>query len=66
MVKNKVNGLITNSKSDQTKEVARLVTEVFTDDALLRSIKEGALEESNSRWDENWMQTFSSIFENKS
>lgn len=66
LVKNKVNGLITNSKSDQTKEVARLVTEVFTDDALLRSIKEGALEESNSRWDENWMQTFSSIFENKS
>lgn len=58
LVKDGVNGLITKNKSDslvkESDELYRLITLAFTDADLLQTIKAGAMNESNLRWDENW------------
>ncbi|EMG47084.1 ALG1 Chitobiosyldiphosphodolichol beta-mannosyltransferase [Candida maltosa Xu316] len=66
LVKDGVNGLITSKKGKPSEEVCRLITKAFTDEKnTLSTIKEGALKESQSRWDENWFQVLGDRFEVK-
>lgn len=67
LVKDGVNGLITKDKSQtkESKQVCHLINEVFTDEKLLSTIKNGAMEESKLRWDENWFSVLGSKFDTK-
>ncbi|RCK56100.1 Chitobiosyldiphosphodolichol beta-mannosyltransferase [Candida viswanathii] len=67
LVQDGVNGLITDNKAGdaESKLVCRLISEVFTDDKLLATLKEGAMKESELRWDENWFNVLGSKFEVK-
>ncbi|KAI3405549.2 ALG1 [Candida oxycetoniae] len=62
LVKDGENGLVAeNSTSD---EVCSLLTQAFTDDKLLKHLKMGAIDESKSRWNENWIRVLQPKFEN--
>lgn len=67
LVKNGINGLITDSDKDssvsESQEIYRLLTQVFTEEGLLNKLKQGALKESNLRWDENWTNKIGKKFE---
>ncbi|KAK6455090.1 beta-mannosyltransferase [Scheffersomyces xylosifermentans] len=66
LVKEGVNGLITQKADDSsiqhTEEIYRLLVQAFTDDHLLQKLRDGAILESNLRWDENWANTLNSRF----
>lgn len=67
LVKHGTNGLITKSDKDsnvnESQEIYRLLTEAFTNYELLDKIKQGALKESNLRWEENWNNKMGKRFE---
>ncbi|KAK6463519.1 Chitobiosyldiphosphodolichol beta-mannosyltransferase [Scheffersomyces coipomensis] len=65
LVKHGINGLVTSNKPEvkASDEIYRLLFEVFTNDELLSTLKEGALEESKLRWDENWNNTLGKFFD---
>mmetsp|Transcript_9409 Transcript_9409/g.11707 ORF Transcript_9409/g.11707 Transcript_9409/m.11707 type:complete len:473 (+) Transcript_9409:165-1583(+) len=67
LVKHRINGLITKSDKDssvnESQEIYRLLTEAFTNEDLLDRIKQGALNESNLRWEENWNNKLGKLFE---
>ncbi|KAI5958661.1 ALG1 [Candida theae] len=52
LVKDGDNGLIV--KESTAENLVKLLNAVFTDEELLSKLKNGALKESESRWDENW------------
>ncbi|ODV77812.1 glycosyltransferase family 33 protein [Suhomyces tanzawaensis NRRL Y-17324] len=69
LVKDGINGLVTgdNEKSlDQAGEIYRLISKAFTNQDLLRTLKEGALVESKRRWDDNWKEVMGQRFEYES
>ncbi|KAI5965816.1 ALG1 [Candida pseudojiufengensis] len=63
LVKDEVNGLVV--KKSSSNELFRAIKSVFTNDELLRTLKDGALNESKSRWDENWARVLKPKFGNK-
>ncbi|EGV65737.1 mannosyltransferase [Yamadazyma tenuis] len=64
LVKHGKNGLITNSqdKQGEPEELYRLLKLILSDPALMRTIGEGAMEESELRWRANWNHTVGEIF----
>ena len=52
LVKDGENGLV--AKKSTADNLVELLEKVFADDQLLSKLKQGALRESQSRWDENW------------
>ncbi|KAI5970311.1 ALG1 [Candida margitis] len=63
LVKEGNNGLI--AEDSTAENIDKLLEKVFTDETLLSRLKEGALLESKSRWDENWMSVLRSRFVNE-
>lgn len=61
LVKQNHNGIIVKG-DDPAGEICKQLERLFTDEEKLAIIKRGALEESNLRWDENWMKTMKSRF----
>ncbi|RLV90706.1 Chitobiosyldiphosphodolichol beta-mannosyltransferase [Spathaspora sp. JA1] len=62
LVKEGVNGLLVTS-DDKSGEMCQLFIKVFTNGDLWSKLREGALKESNLRWDENWSTTLGKTFE---
>ncbi|CAN3481342.1 chitobiosyldiphosphodolichol beta-mannosyltransferase [Diutina catenulata] len=57
LVHDKANGLVTSPK-----DLDKALTAALTDDALYKTIKEGAMAESASKWDANWKKSVLSLF----
>ncbi|KAG7193520.1 mannosyltransferase [Scheffersomyces spartinae] len=65
LVKDGVNGLITtknNQKQDQSTQVYQLLKQALMDNNLYQTIKNGAMEETKLRWDQNWTKCLASTF----
>lgn len=62
LVKDNVNGLICKDNENEDEELLRLLTKAFTDSSLMTKIKQGAMEESNIRWDDNWREVMHKYF----
>ncbi|CAK9441281.1 uncharacterized protein LODBEIA_P51500 [Lodderomyces beijingensis] len=60
LVKEGKNGMI--AQTSTSEEICKLITDILANDALLARLKEGALQESRSRWKENWIQTLQPKF----
>ncbi|KAI5955063.1 ALG1 [Candida jiufengensis] len=60
LVKDEVNGLVVQKTSSE--ELYNSIKLAFTNDDLLNKLKTGAIEESKSRWDENWGQVLKPKF----
>lgn len=54
LVKDGVNGFVTSEKGELSQEIFRLLRLVFTEPQQLAKIKDGAMEESENRWETNW------------
>lgn len=63
LVKDGDNGLI--ARKSTAENLVELLEKVFVDDDLLSNLKEGALRESKSRWEENWTTVLRLKFVNK-
>lgn len=65
LVKDGVNGLITEKNKDLSTEIYRLLKLAIRDKDTYEKIKKGAMEERNLRWDQNWRNNLASVFEYK-
>lgn len=57
------NGLVCKESSSQPDEICRLLQKSFTDDNLYKTIKLGAMNETNLRWQQNWNQKLRNYFD---
>lgn len=63
LVKQDVNGLIADGSKDPQDEIYRLLIQAMSDTEVLDRIKQGAMKESDLRWDQNWLRVLKKSFE---
>lgn len=66
LVKDGVNGLVTGEIGLMAihENMYRLISQALGNEELLATLKEGALDESKQRWNENWMKVLAPVVEN--